>query len=125
MTNSPRREYLLEWVSRFENLPYCRVCKIHNANLKSNQLKILLHVQLVRYPLTMIRLIALKTLRNLIESIRLRQNLLKNTENDKINTENKYAMLSTAVTDESEETVIVEEASSIHGLTAVKLARNA
>ncbi|GIY37645.1 hypothetical protein CEXT_250711 [Caerostris extrusa] len=36
---------------------------------------LLLNVQLVRYPLIMIKLIALKTLKNLIESIRLRQTL--------------------------------------------------
>ncbi|GIY99203.1 hypothetical protein CEXT_470411 [Caerostris extrusa] len=71
---SKKKEYRLEWVSRFGICPIAE-CKIHHANLKSNQPKLLLNGQLVRYPLIMIRLIALKTLKNLIESIRLRQTL--------------------------------------------------
>ncbi|GIX95751.1 hypothetical protein CEXT_448051 [Caerostris extrusa] len=35
---SKKKEYLLEWVSRFRICPIAE-CKIHNANLKSNQLK--------------------------------------------------------------------------------------
>ncbi|GIY48735.1 hypothetical protein CEXT_465421 [Caerostris extrusa] len=63
----------------------------------------------MRYPLTMIRLTALKTFKKPNRKHMAKANFISgNAENVKINTENKYATLSTVVTDESGKMVIVE-----------------
>ncbi|GIX87955.1 hypothetical protein CEXT_210871, partial [Caerostris extrusa] len=104
---SKKKEYILEWVSRFGICPIAE-CKIHNANLKSNQLKITTKHATSEISSRNDKASSSKDFKKPNRKHTAKANFISgNAENVKTITENKYATLSTAVTDESESTVIV------------------
>ncbi|GIY71392.1 hypothetical protein CEXT_472231 [Caerostris extrusa] len=105
---SKKKEYLLEWISPFGICPIAE-CKIHNANLKSNQLKNTTKRAASEISYHNDKVNSFKDFKKPNRKHTAKANFIPgNAENVKINTENKYTTLSTAIINESEETVTVE-----------------